>query len=167
LDTSSKPEENSVNVTITIETDPDRKSAVCADVINALPEWFGIESAREHYIKAVRKLYFLTVESAGRAIGFCAVKVHEGINAELYVLGILKAFHGQGIGTQMVDRVAEYCGEKSIPYMSVKTLSPRHSDPNYARTRQFYERVGFKAFEEFPDLWGKENPCLLMIRDVL
>ena len=66
----------------------------------------------------------------------------------------------------MVAFIEDYCRENEIPYMSVKTLSERHPDEFYTRTRKFYEKCGFIAFEEFPELWGKENPCLLMIKPV-
>jgi hypothetical protein len=44
--------------------------------------------------------------------------------------------------------------------LTVKTLSPSRPDPNYAGTRRFYEAVGFLPIEEFPTLWGANNPCL-------
>ena len=50
--------------------------------------------------------------------------------------------------------------------MTVKTLSERHPDKNYAKTRDFYEKCGFRVFEEFPELWGEANPCLYMIKEV-
>jgi hypothetical protein len=43
--------------------------------------------------------------------------------------------------------------------------SPKWRDRNRdAATRAFYQAVGFLPIEEFPDLWGAENPCLLMLR---
>ena len=50
--------------------------------------------------------------------------------------------------------------------MTVKTLSDRHPDPGYARTRRFYHKLGFVELEEFPELWGRDNPCLYMLREV-
>lgn len=51
-----------------------------------------------------------------------------------------------------------------VGFLQVKTLSPTHPDPFYARTRQFYQSMGFQPLEEFPTLWGEANPCLLMIK---
>ena len=45
----------------------------------------------------------------------------------------------------------------------MKSLTTSNDDPNYARTRLFYEAIGFLPIEEFPTLWGPENPCLLML----
>lgn len=48
----------------------------------------------------------------------------------------------------------------------VKTLAPSHPDRNYAKTRAFYQRVGFRPLEELPELWGEANPCLLMVKRI-
>jgi ribosomal protein S18 acetylase RimI-like enzyme len=53
---------------------------------------------------------------------------------------------------------------QGIEYLQVKTLSPAHPDKNYAKTRAFYHALGFRPLEEFPDLWGEQNPCLQMIK---
>lgn len=47
---------------------------------------------------------------------------------------------------------------------SVKTLGKSHPDENYKKTREFYSAVGFYPLEESTEIWGKENPCLLMIK---
>jgi hypothetical protein len=48
--------------------------------------------------------------------------------------------------------------------LHVKTLAPSDPDPGYAATRRFYEATGFVPLEELPQVWGPENPCLLMVR---
>ena len=146
------------------EPDASRKTEICGRILRSLPEWFGIESAIEEYILGVRNLPFIRIEADGEVIGFCSLKVNFGINADLYVLGISREYHGIGIGTKLMDFIEEYCRGKGIPYMTVKTLSSRHPDRNYAKTRRFYEKCGFRAFEEFPDLWGEASPCLYMLK---
>lgn len=34
----------------------------------------------------------------------------------------------------------------------------------YGITRKFYQTVVFKPLECIPELWGKDNPCLIMIQ---
>ena len=145
--------------------DPDDKAAICNEVLRALPAWFGIPAAIADYTATVRDFPFLTAALYGKVVGFCAVKPHFGINAELYVMGIFKEFHRLGIGARLIGGIDTYCRERGIPHMSVKTLSSSHPDPHYARTRRFYERMGFQPFEELP-LWGEANPCLYMLRPV-
>ena len=151
---------------VEFETDDERKSAICAEVLGSLPQWFGIGSAVLEYVEKVRELAFVTVQLYGKTIGFCAVKINYGINADLYVLGVFEEFHRKGIGARMVDFVQSYCRKNKIRYMSVKTLSERHPDENYSNTRKFYKRCGFIPFEELPTLWGADNPCLCMIKEV-
>jgi ribosomal protein S18 acetylase RimI-like enzyme len=31
-------------------------------------------------------------------------------------------------------------------------------------TRRFYEAIGFEPIEEFPTMWGNDNPCLLLVK---
>jgi len=56
--------------------------------------------------------------------------------------------------------------ERGIRFMTVKTLAASHPDPNYAKTRRFYEAIGFLPLEVLPTLWGCSNPCLLMLKPV-
>jgi ribosomal protein S18 acetylase RimI-like enzyme len=151
---------------IEFETDPEEKRAVCDAILRSLPKWFGIEEAIVSYANDVRQLPFVTSSLYGKVIGFCAIKINFGVNAELYVLGLFEEFHGRGIGARMLAFVERFCRQREILYMTVKTLSHRDPDPNYAKTRKFYERCGFRAIEEFPSLWGEANPCLYMLKEV-
>jgi hypothetical protein len=45
----------------------------------------------------------------------------------------------------------------------VKALGPSHPSIN-ARTRSFYEALGFIALEETTAFWGEANPCLIMVK---
>ena len=151
---------------IAVETEHAAKSRICEEVLRALPKWFGIEEAVCEYVDNVKECLFVTATLYKKVIGFCAVSVNYDINADLYVLGIFEEFHGRRIGKRMMEFVNSYCKRNAIPYMTVKTLSEKHSDENYRKTRLFYESCGFRAFEEFPTLWGEDNPCLYMLKDV-
>jgi len=155
-----------VDLEIGFETDAQRKSDICAEILESLPKWFGIEEAVREYVEKVKDLLFVSAKLYGKTVGFCALKINFGINADLYVFGLFEEFHGRGIGSRMVDFFDVYCQQKGIPYMTVKTLSERHPDENYMRTRKFYEHCGFQKFEEFPTLWGEANPCLYMLKKV-
>lgn len=146
--------------------DENLKSDICGKILRALPEWFGIESAVAEYILYVRKMFFLSFFDDDIPVGFLALKDHGNFSSEAFVLGVLKDYQNRGIGRQLFIRAEEYligCGKK---FLTVKTLSSAHPDRNYAKTRKFYESTGFVPLEEFPDLWGKENPCLMMIKEL-
>jgi GNAT superfamily N-acetyltransferase len=149
------------------ELDAGVKQRVCREVLQALPEWFGIEEAVDNYVADVVGLPFINAVLYEKSIGFCALKINFNINADLYVLGLFREFHGLGIGSRMIRFIESYCAQTGIRYMTVKTLSARHSDAHYEATRLFYECARFVGIEEFPTLWGEHNPCLYMIKDVM
>jgi ribosomal protein S18 acetylase RimI-like enzyme len=149
-----------------LELDPGRKSTICEEILRALPEWFGLEEGIRIYLQGVRDSIFFTVSVENRVVGFCAVKIHFQINAELYVLGLRKEFHGQRIGTRMIEHIRQHCKGMEICYMTVKTVSGQNPDIHYAKSRRFYEKMGFQPLEVFPGLWDENNPCLYMIREV-
>lgn len=140
------------------------QSAVCDAVLRALPNWFGIEEAIQHYTAEVAALPTWLARAGDEAVGFLSIKQHSSAAAEIYVMGILTAYHRQGLGRRLVAAAEDRLRAAGVTFLQVKTLSPAHPDPFYARTRQFYQSVGFQPLEEFPTLWGEANPCLLLIK---
>ena len=51
-------------------------------------------------------------------------------------------------------------------FLQVKTLSAKHPDEGYEKTRAFYLAYGFRPLEEFPTLWSPESPALQLIKTV-
>ena len=78
-------------------------------------------------------------------------------------MGVLEKFHRNGIGRELVEHAKKVSRNEGKKFLLVKTLSSKHPDKSYRKTRLFYESVGFIPLEELPELWGKENPCLNMI----
>lgn len=143
----------------------DGRGAICREVLESLPEWFGIPAAIEAYVAAADSLSMLACfESSGDVAGFVSVKIHTPVAAEVYVMGVKRAWHRRGIGRVLIEAAARHALSQGARFLTVKTLSPSHPDPNYAATRLFYEAVGFLPIEEFPTLWSADNPCLLMLR---
>ena len=141
------------------------RAAICREVLESLPEWFGIPASVENYVVTADQLPMLACfDPAGEVLGFVSVKTHTAFAAEVYVMGVKRPWHRRGIGRGLIDAAAELAVSQGVRFLTVKTLSPSNDDPNYARTRLFYEAVGFMPIEEFPILWGPENPCIFMIR---
>lgn len=154
------------NLAARLESDRDRKALICKNILDSLPQWFGIEEAKANYIEASRDLDFLVLSLFGVSIGFCALKYHYEKTCELYVLGIAPEFHGMGFGIFFFNEIFRYCRSKGMEFVTVKTLSERHPDRNYRKTREFYLKMGFTPLEELPELWDERNPCLFMVRDL-
>jgi GNAT superfamily N-acetyltransferase len=128
-------------------------------VLRELPEWFGIEEATAAYIRDVAELPTFALEDDA----FLSVKLHTPLAAELYVMGVRRERHREGLGTRLLAAAEDYLRARGVEYLQVKTLGPSWPDDGYERTRLFYEARGFVALEEIHGLWDA-NPCLLMVK---
>ena len=138
---------------------PAERSRICEAVLRDLPDWFGIEEATAAYLRDVERLpTFAVGEDA-----MLALKLHTPRAAEVYVMGVRRERHGDGLGTALLRVAEEYLRKREIEYLQVKTLGPSDPDPGYARTRAFYEARGFVPLEEIHGLW-EANPCLLLVK---
>lgn len=146
-------------------TGPDQGlAAVCEPILRALPAWFAIERAVQQYVRDIEILPTILAKVNGQTLGFLTLKIHNPHTAEIHVMGVRPEAHRQGIGRFMLQRAEAYLRGQGIEYLQVKTLSAVHPDPGYARTRSFYQAMGFCPLEELPDFWDAENPCLMMIK---
>lgn len=143
------------------------QGSVCEAILRALPEWFGIEASLVQYIRDVDELPTFVAWEDGRAVGFVTVKQHFPQAAELHVLGVLPEMHHRGVGRALLARAEAYLRAQGVEYLQVKTLSASHPDPSYAKTRGFYEAMGFRPLEEFKTLWDEANPCLVMVKKLV
>ena len=142
------------------------KSAICNDILRALPNWFGVEESIVDYVAGVADKHFFAIYDGDAAIGFVSLLVHNPHTAEIYVMGIKDAYHRQGLGKKIVAICEDFCRAHNMDFLTVKTLAPTREDANYDKTRMFYTSVGFKPLEVFPTLWDEANPCLFMAKYV-
>ena len=150
-----------------IESSTER-SRLCESILRGLPEWFGIESAIDHYVEQAAGLPTLAGwrEDDDDAVGFLSLKHHSPHSAEIYVMGVREDAHGRGLGTALIGSAEDLLRVEGVEYLQVKTLAPSHPSTAYARTRMFYEARGFRALEIFPTLWDEANPCLLLVKRI-
>ena len=163
------------------------QGAVAEGILRALPGWFGIESSIVEYAAAADELpTFVAVaparagaeparaaartteaetdEAARDVIGFVTVKPTSEDALELHVMGVLAEWHRRGVGGALVERAAAYARAEGFTLLHVKTLAASDPDPGYAATRAFYLAEGFLPLEVLPDLWGPDDPCLVLVR---
>lgn len=144
-----------------------RDRQVADDVARLLadvPEWFGLPDANAEYVEASRVMETWTVRDAhGEVIGVTLVDRHFPHVAEVHLMVVTRAAHGQGVGTAMLMAIEDDARGRGVRLLEVKTLGPSDPDPGYARTRRFYETRGFLPLEE-TDLWGEGTPCLFMVK---
>jgi GNAT superfamily N-acetyltransferase len=142
-------------------------ATACEHILRALPQWFGIPEATGQYLEDIEGLPTLVASLDGEAVGFLTLREHSEYAAEVHVMGVRPELHRHGVGRALLTRAEEYLRERGIEFLQVKTLSDRHPDSSYARTRAFYSAMGFRPLEEYPELWGEENPCLQMIKSLV
>lgn len=140
------------------------QARVCEPILHALPEWFGIEAAIHRYLAEIDSLPTCLTIIDERVVGFLTLKYHTEHAAEIYAMGLLPTFHRRGLGRGLVARAEETLRSNGIDFLQVKTLSPSVPNEHYARTRAFYHALEFCALEELKQLWGEQNPCLLMVK---
>ena len=143
------------------------KSAACEPVLRGLPDWFGIEAAIVQYAAEIDALPTFLASTAEGVIGFLSLKQHTPYAAEILVLGVKEEAHRQGTGRALVGEAEEWLRAQGVEYLQVKTLGPSHSDQNYAKTRAFYQALGFRPLEELGQIWGEHNPCLILVKRLI
>lgn len=79
-------------------------------------------------------------------------------------MGLYPHYRRKGLGRELVRAAEAILARQGVEYLQVKTLSPSMEDAHYAETRAFYEAMGFRPLEEIRQIWGDENPCLIMVK---
>jgi N-acetylglutamate synthase-like GNAT family acetyltransferase len=136
---------------------------VCERVMRSLPKWFGIEEAIVHYAKACETMETYVLDESGQVVGFIALNQRSPVSAEIHCMAVRPEFHGKGLGRALMDYAEGLLASRPIEFLQVKTLGPSRPNAEYERTRGFYQHMGFRPLEE-NDLWGRDNPCLIMVK---
>jgi GNAT superfamily N-acetyltransferase len=139
------------------------EGALCERVMRSLPKWFGIEQAIVDYATSTEAMETYVAEAAGEVVGFVTLYQRGPVSAEIHVMAVREEFHGRGVGRALIEQVERVLASRSMEYLQVKTLGPSRPNAEYERTRGFYQHMGFRPLEE-TDLWGKDNPCLIMVK---
>lgn len=145
---------------------PEAKSEVCNQILRSLPLWFGIESAIVDYAEDIKLMETWTVKVDSKVVGFVGINKHNEHTAEVHVMGILQDYHRQGLGKKLLEECEINLGQQGFKYLTVKTLSASRPNKEYDQTREFYLKYGFIPIEEFKTLWGEDNPCLMLIKNL-
>ena len=139
-----------------------QKKAVVAEVLKDLPEWFGIPESTQAYIEGATTLQVWVAYQESDLTGFISLSYSSEDCAEIDCLGVKKAYQGRKIGSQLLATL-ESEARKKVDYLQVKTVA-EGSNKDYDRTNVFYRSLGFKKLEIFPQLWGSQNPCQILIK---
>ena len=76
--------------------------AVCADVLAALPKWFGFPESVAGYVEAAESEPTVMATLGERDCGILTLRIHTPYAAEIIVMGVLPEHHRAGIGQAML-----------------------------------------------------------------
>ena len=149
---------------IQIANDEDKKR-ITRNILEELPEWFGIPEAREEYIRDSAGRTFFCAEENEKAVGFLYLNQTGKDTVELAVMGVLKEYHRKGIGKALFKCAKDSLKESGYSFIQVKTVEMGKYE-EYDQTNQFYISLGFKELEVFPTLWDEWNPCQIYVMGI-
>jgi GNAT superfamily N-acetyltransferase len=143
--------------------DPGFREA-CRALIAALPEWFGIPESNEAYLRslALRPSWVACVDE--QLVGAATLERHLPASFEVHFMAVHPGYHRRGVGRALLGRLESEARAGGARWLHVKTLGPSHPDASYARTRAFYESVGFSPLLETTAFWGTANPALVLVK---
>ncbi len=135
-------------------------------ILATLPTWFGIPASVDEYVAVADRTPTVVASLGDTDVGVATIVRHSEYSAEVYVMGVRPEYHRKGIGRAMLQHAEDSLAREGVEFLQVKTLSPRHPDDGYKRTRAFYLAYGFRPLEEFPTLWSPDQPALQLVKAV-
>lgn len=143
----------------------EEKKTVARQILEALPEWFGIPESTENYIsQSAEQVMFASYDNE-KPVGFICLKETGKDTVELAVMGVRKEYHRKGIGKALFNAAKQAAKDKGYSFFQVKTVQMgRYKE--YDDTNLFYISLGFKEFEVFPTLWDEWNPCQIYVMTI-
>lgn len=148
-------------MTLTIVRDRDPEAA--REILAALPDWFGIPEANEHYVRAAAEKASYLARVDGTTVGVALLDRHFPTTGEIHLIAVAPQAHGTGVGSALLAAIEADLVTEGARLLEVKTVGASFDDEGYAATRAFYEARGFLPLEEVSDLdW--DGPTLIMVK---
>lgn len=148
-----------MTLTITCGHDPEATRRILA----ALPDWFGIPSANEHYVTAAASKDSYLAQLDGVTVGVALVDRHFPATGEIHLIAVALEHHGSGVGSALVAALEQDLQTDGARLLEVKTVGASYEDEGYTATRAFYEARGFLPLEEVEGLdW--DGPTVIMVK---
>ncbi len=144
----------------------DEKMKITDQILHNLPQWFGNEDALLVYVEGVKDKPLFAAYYNDELAGFISLKINNAYTAEIYVMGLFEKYFRLGIGKELLYKSEQYLRENNYRFLMVKTLADSCDYEPYKRTRTFYSSVGFYPLDELIEIWDKDNPCLIMIKNI-
>lgn len=134
----------------------------CLAIVAASPEHFHA-SALPTIQMDIEAGALYVVRESGSVLAFAVVRQCRPQVAEILWMAVDRGRRAQGIGTELLCRLAAELGAAGTSLLVAKSLAPTSPDSPYVATRRFYDRAGFllvDIVDPYPG-WNPGNPCAL------
>ena len=138
------------------------KRTIARRILENLHAWFEVEESREQYIRECSHWMFFAAKEKDDYAGFLCLKETGRQTVELAVMGVLREYHRNGLGSALFQEARRAAAKEGYSFMQVKTVKMGVYE-DYDITNHFYLSLGFAEFEVMEELWGKENPCQIYV----
>lgn len=122
---------------------PNIAHVLCSKITADLPEYFGLPDCNEHYVLGVCSRVNFAALVGEKYVGLLSLDFPYPANSNIYWMGVLREFQGQGVGYSLIQEAIHYAKLQGAASMTVETLAPTESDDNYLKTYHFYKQIGF------------------------
>ncbi len=139
------------------------KQVVCRQILESLPESFGIVSAREEYIENIKNQQVWYASSDNQ--GIIAIRETSKYAIEIVLIAIKWEYQHSQLGSKLIQQVVDYSQAKGYKYIHVKTIAEGHYQV-YDIANKFYQKCGFEQLEVITDLWSANHPCQIYIKQI-
>lgn len=148
-----------------IEVKQARDPSAVDRILRSLPDWFGIEDAIVGYVGDAAELPSYLAVVDGEVVGIALVRRHFPQSAELHLIAVAPTHHNHGVGRTLVRAIEGDLTSSGGQLLAVHTVGPSYENAAYARTRGFYQRLGFVPLQEF-DRIDWDGPTLVLVKSL-
>jgi ribosomal protein S18 acetylase RimI-like enzyme len=138
--------------TVTLREARPEDGPAIAELVTALPQWFTPDVVETAPADAARQCAQVAVDAVGAVVGAVVWKL-DGGQAEIEWLMVAPGLHRHGLGRRMVTDLAARLRVTGVARLTVATLAATTDYEPYARTRAFYEALGFVLARVEPAGW--------------
>jgi ribosomal protein S18 acetylase RimI-like enzyme len=136
----------------------------CATLLAGVPEWFGRPESNASYLRNLAVLPSWVALDQEQVVGVITLEEQVPGSCEVHFLAVGREHHRQGIGRALLRHLESDAKRRDARWLLVKTLGPSSPDPYYARTRLFYQAMGFAPLFETEAFWGPGTPALVLLK---
>jgi ribosomal protein S18 acetylase RimI-like enzyme len=137
----------------------------CAALLATVPEWFGIPASNTNYLRNLSILPSWVALAETRVVGAITLEQHFPTSYEVHFMAVRRDLHRRGVGRALLSHLESEAVLRGGGWLHVKTLAPSDPDEFYARTRAFYQAMGFTPLFASETLFGDpQNPALVLVK---